>query len=137
MRNFGSSLGLAILGSLLITWNKSNLESALGAKGVPKDKADAVAECVSQGEATCQKIGQALGSKAGEAFSAVPMSFAEATKDVFYGMAIALAIAFVVALKFMPARESRRRRSPDEGLPRLAPFRSRLRRYFWPREAAA
>ena len=102
IRNFGSSLGLAILGSLLITWNKSNLESALGAKGVPKDKADAVAECVAQGEATCQKIGQALGSKAGEVFSAVPMSFAEATKDVFHGMAIALAIAFVIAVKFMP-----------------------------------
>ena len=103
VRNFGSSLGLAILGSLLITWNKSNLESALGAKGVPKEKADAVAECVSQGEATCQKIGNALGSKAGEVFGAVPMSFAEATRDVFHGMAIALAIAFVVALKFMPS----------------------------------
>ena len=102
VRNFGSSLGLAILGSLLITWNKSNLESALGDKGVPKGKADAVAECVSQGEATCQKIGQALGSKAGEVFSAVPMSFAEATKDVFHGMAIALAVAFVIAVKFMP-----------------------------------
>jgi MFS family permease len=102
VRNFGSSLGLAILGSLLITWNKSNLESALGAKGVPKDKADAVAECVSQGEAACHAVGQSLGSKAGDVFSAVPMAFAEATRDVFYGMAIALAIAFVIALKFMP-----------------------------------
>src|ERR1700743_2103371 len=66
VRNFGSSLGLAILGSLLITWNKSNLESALGAKGVPKDKADAVAECVAPGEASCKGVGKALGSKAGE-----------------------------------------------------------------------
>jgi EmrB/QacA subfamily drug resistance transporter len=102
VRNFGSSLGLAILGSLLITWNKSNLESALGAKGVPKAKADAVAECVSQGEAACHAVGSSLGSKAGEVFNAVPMAFAEATRDVFYGMAIALAIAFVIALKFMP-----------------------------------
>ena len=30
------------------------------------------------------------------------MAFAEATRDVFYGMAVALAIAFVIALKFMP-----------------------------------
>jgi EmrB/QacA subfamily drug resistance transporter len=114
VRNFGSSLGLAILGSLLITWNKSNLESALGAKGVPKDKADAVAECVSQGEATCQKIGQALGSKAGEVFSAVPMSFAEASKDVFHGMAIALAVAFVIALKFMPSGKVEEGEVPEE-----------------------
>ena len=70
VRNFGSSLGLAILGSLLITWNKSNLESAATAKGLPKDKADAVAECVSQGEAAGQVVGHALGSKAGEVFSA-------------------------------------------------------------------
>jgi MFS family permease len=114
VRNFGSSLGLAILGSLLITWNKSNLESALGAKGVPKGKADAVAECVSQGEATCQKIGQALGSKAGEVFSAVPMSFAEASKDVFHGMAIALAVAFVIALKFMPSGKVEEGEVPEE-----------------------
>ena len=103
VRNFGSSLGLAILGSLLITWNKSNLESALGAKGVPKGKADAVAECVSQGEAACQAVGQSLGAKAGDVFGAVPMAFAEATRDVFYGMAVALAIAFVIALRFMPS----------------------------------
>jgi hypothetical protein len=102
VRNFGSSLGLAILGSLLITWNKSNLESAATAKGLSKDKADAVAECVSQGEAACQAVGHALGPKAGEVFSAVPMAFAEATRDVFYGMAVALAIAFFIALKFMP-----------------------------------
>ncbi|MBS1894261.1 MAG: hypothetical protein JST59_23415, partial [Actinobacteria bacterium] len=50
----------------------------------------------------CQAIGHALGPKAGEVFGAVPMAFAEATRDVFYGMAVALAIAFVIALKFMP-----------------------------------
>ena len=33
VRNFGSSLGLAILGSLLITWNKSNLESIARRQG--------------------------------------------------------------------------------------------------------
>src|SRR6201995_2551835 len=65
VRNFGSSLGLAILGSLLITWNKSNLESALGAKGVPKAAADTVAGCVSQGEETCSAAGPALGKALG------------------------------------------------------------------------
>ncbi|MBS1885944.1 MAG: MFS transporter [Actinobacteria bacterium] len=102
VRNFGSSLGLAILGSLLITQNRSNLESILGAKGVPKGKADAVAGCVSQGETACQAVGHALGARAGEVFGAVPIAFAEATRDVFYGMAIALAIGFLVALGFMP-----------------------------------
>jgi hypothetical protein len=44
----------------------------------------------------------------------VPMSFAEATKDVFHGMAIALAIAFVVALKFMPSGKVEEGDIPDE-----------------------
>jgi EmrB/QacA subfamily drug resistance transporter len=114
VRNFGSSLGLAILGSLLITWNKSNLESILGEKGVPKAKADAVAECVSQGEAACHSVSQALGSKAGEVFDAVPIAFAEATRDVFYGMAVALAIAFVVALKFMPGGKVEEGEVPED-----------------------
>lgn len=114
VRNFGSSLGLAILGSLLITWNRSNLESILSDKGVQKDKADAVAECVSQGEAACQAVGHALGPKAGEIFGAVPMAFAEATRDVFYGMAVALAIAFFVALKFMPAGKVEEREVAEE-----------------------
>ncbi len=103
VRNFGSSLGLAVLGSLLVTQNKANLESILGDKGIPKGKADAVAECVSQGEQACQAVGHALGPKAGEVFGgAVPMAFAEATRDVFYGMAIVMAAAFVVALRWMP-----------------------------------
>jgi EmrB/QacA subfamily drug resistance transporter len=114
VRNFGSSLGLAILGSLLITWNKSNLESALSSKGVSKDKADAVGECISQGEAACRAIGHTLGPKAGDAFAAVPMSFAEATGDVFHGMAIALAIAFVVALKFMPGGKVEEGEVPED-----------------------
>ena len=114
VRNFGSSLGLAILGSLLITWNRSNLESAATAKGLSKDKADAVAECVSQGEAACQAVGHALGPKAGEVFSAVPMAFAEATRDVFYGMAVALAIAFVIALKFMPGGKVEEGEIPED-----------------------
>jgi EmrB/QacA subfamily drug resistance transporter len=114
VRNFGSSLGLAILGSLLITWNKSNLENAASAKGLSKDKADAVGECISQGESACQAVGHALGPKAGEIFSAVPMAFAEATRNVFYGMAIALAIAFVIALKFMPGGKIEEGEVPED-----------------------
>jgi hypothetical protein len=121
VRNFGSSLGLAILGSLLITWNRGNLESILSDKGVSKDKADAVAECVSQGEAACQAVGHALGPKAGEVFTAVPMAFAEATRDVFHGMAIALAIGFVIAVKFMPDGKVEEGEVPeDEAVPSAA-----------------
>ena len=102
VRNFGSSLGLAVLGSIMILENKSNLEASLGAKGVPKATADEVADCVSQGaESTCEGIAHSAGSGAAKLFS-VPHDFALASRTVFYGMAAVMAVAFVVALIAMP-----------------------------------
>ena len=66
VRNFGSSLGLAVLGSILILENKAHLESAVTSLGISKDNADKVANCVSKGEAACQSVGQQLGPKAGK-----------------------------------------------------------------------
>ncbi len=103
VRNFGSSLGLAVLGSILILENKSNLEASLGAKGVPKGTADQVADCVSQGgEASCESVAHSAGASAAKLFSTVPHDFALASQTVFYGMAAAMAVAFVVALVAMP-----------------------------------
>jgi fucose permease len=104
VRNFGSSLGLAVLGSILILENRSNLEASLSAKGVPKGTADQVANCVSQGgEASCESVARAAGSGAAKLFSTVPHDFALASRTVFYGMAAAMAAAFVVSLVAMPA----------------------------------
>ncbi len=115
VRNFGSSLGLAVLGSILILENKSNLESSLGAKGVPKSQADAVAGCVSSGgESACQAIGEKAGSAAGKLFSTVPHDFALASRTVFYGMAAVMAVAFVIALAAMPGGKVEEQVEEDE-----------------------
>jgi MFS family permease len=103
VRNFGSSLGLAVLGSVLILENRSNLETSLAAKGVPKGTADQVASCVSQGgEAGCESVAQKAGGHAAKLFSTVPHDFALASRTVFYGMAAVMAVAFVLALAAMP-----------------------------------
>jgi len=115
VRNFGASLGLAVLGSILILENKSNLEASLGAKGVPQAQADEVAACVSGGSATgCESIAQSAGSGAAKLFSTVPHDFALATQTVFYGMAIAMAVAFVVALVAMPSGKVEEQVEEDE-----------------------
>ena len=104
VRNFGSSLGLAVLGSIMILENKSNIEASLGAKGVPKAQADEVASCVSQGgEASCESVAASAGSHAAKLFSTVPHDFALASRTVFYGMAAVMAVAFVVSLVAMPS----------------------------------
>jgi len=102
-RNVGASLGLAILGTLLISQNRSNIESKFEDLGATKAQADAVVESLSQsgGGQASDQIQQA-GSKAEEFFHAVQEGFAESTEVVFYGMAIAMAIACVVALARIP-----------------------------------
>lgn len=104
VRNFGSSIGLAVLGTVLILENKSNLEASLGAKGVPQETANEVADCVSQGsEAGCEAIAERAGSGAAKLFSTVPHDFALASRTVFYAMAGVMAVAFVVSLVAMPS----------------------------------
>jgi EmrB/QacA subfamily drug resistance transporter len=104
VRNFGSSLGLAVLGTVLILENKSNLEATLGAQGLPKAQADQIAAAVSQsGGGDQSAFGQHAGAQAKMIFSAVQHDFALASRTVFYAMAGVMAVAFVVAAIWMPA----------------------------------
>jgi EmrB/QacA subfamily drug resistance transporter len=104
LRNFGGSLGLAVLGTLLILRNKSNIESSLAALGVPKQRADQIADALSQsgGGAPSGGFGNATGRAAQRAFEAVQHDFALSTRTVFYVMAGIMVVAYVVAHIAMP-----------------------------------
>ena len=111
VRNFGASLGLAVLGTVLILENKSNLEATLGAEGLPKSQADQIAGALSEsGGGEGSAFAEHAGAGAQKIFSAVQYDFALSSRTVFYGMAIAMAIAFVVALIWMPSGKA-----PDDG----------------------
>jgi len=104
VRNFGSSLGMAVLGTILILENKSNLESTLGAQGVPKAQADQIADSISQGSSSSSEgFAEVAGGHAQNLFAAVQHDFALASRTVFYAMAGVMAVAFVVSLATMPA----------------------------------
>ena len=91
VRNYGASLGFAILGTLLITRFRSAITSSLTARGLPGPAASAEAA----------KIAQLQGGNGN--ISAIPQfiraDFAGATRDVLYGMAIVMAVAAFVALR--------------------------------------
>ena len=91
VRNYGASLGFAILGTVLISDFRSKITDSLIARGVPRVKA----------AATANKTAQLQGGSGN--VSAIPAfiraDFAAATRDVFYGMAIIMAVAAVVALR--------------------------------------
>ena len=91
VRNYGASLGFAILGTVLINQFRSAITSSLTARGLPHAVASAQAS----------KIAQLQGGNGNVA--AIPAfiraDFAVATRDVLYGMAIIMAVATVVALR--------------------------------------
>ena len=103
VRNFGSSLGLAVLGTILILENKSNIESSLGGLGVPKERADQVADAITHGGGgDAGRFAEESGHRERELFDAVQLDFALSSRTVFYVMAGVMAVAFVVALLALP-----------------------------------
>ncbi|HMI80178.1 MAG TPA: MFS transporter [Solirubrobacterales bacterium] len=101
VRNFGSSLGLAVLGSILILENRSNLEATAAEHGVPKRAADEIADAISQGSAAGEAP-RHLPAPVQRVVDSIPQDFALASRTVFYAMAAVMAVAFIVALVGMP-----------------------------------
>jgi EmrB/QacA subfamily drug resistance transporter len=101
VRNFGSSLGLAVLGSILILENRSNLEATAAEHGAPKQAADEIADAISQGGSHEEAHGHMSGAIS-KVVDSIPHDFALASRTVFYAMAAVMALAFLVALVAMP-----------------------------------
>ena len=92
VRNYGASLGFAILGTLLITRFRSAITASLTSKGLPGPAASTEAA----------KIAQLQGGNSNSTITTIPAfiraDFAAATRDVLYGMAVIMAVAALVAL---------------------------------------
>jgi hypothetical protein len=90
VRNYAASLGLAILGTLLITEMRSRLTASLVAQGVPPGRAATEAASLAQSQGGTGRA------------AAIPhfyrLDFAYATRSVLYAMAGVMAVAAVVAL---------------------------------------
>ncbi len=100
VRNFAGSLGLAVLGSILITDTVSRVEDTLGKAGVPKATADSIAHAISGGGGA--GAGASGGPRPKALVHAVQLDFAHSVRTVVYLMAASMAVAFVVALVAMP-----------------------------------
>jgi EmrB/QacA subfamily drug resistance transporter len=91
VRNYGASLGFAILGTILITEFRSRITSSLIAKGLPPQAAATQAS----------KIAELQGGNGNVA--AIPLfiraDFAAATREILYVMAAIMAVAGLVALR--------------------------------------
>jgi EmrB/QacA subfamily drug resistance transporter len=101
IRNYGSSLGLAILGTILINTNTSKIVETLTGFGVPANEAASAGAAIASGGAGQAQSAVPAGLPANiveQIGAAIRRDFAEANQVVFYGMSAALVVAFVVAL---------------------------------------
>lgn len=89
---------------MLIVDLKSRIESSLTAQGVQTHKADEIADALSQsgGGGASGGFGEHAGRRAKQVFEEVQLDFAISSRTVFYGMAIAMALAFLVAVVRLP-----------------------------------
>jgi len=97
-RNFGASLGLAVLGAILISRNDTNVTNALTKHGVPSSAAHRVA-------ASFGGSGAPSGSGSGRSpalIHDVQLAFAHSTQTVFYIMAGVMMATFIVAVRWLP-----------------------------------
>jgi EmrB/QacA subfamily drug resistance transporter len=92
VRNYAASLGLAILGTILVSQMRSRITTSLISQGTPKSKA--ASEAIS--------FSQSQGGSSSGGVSSIPhfvrLDFAYATRTVFYVMAGIMAVAALVAL---------------------------------------
>lgn len=97
-RNFGASLGLAVLGTILIHQNGTNVTNALTKSGVPSTVAHRVAASFGTGATGAR-------SAAGKPHALVhdvQVAFAHSTQTIFYIMAGVMAATFIISLRWVP-----------------------------------
>jgi hypothetical protein len=120
-RNFGASLGLAVLGSILITRTVHNVTPVLTRAGVPAHVAHSIASAIGSGSPA-----------SGSTFHASPalvhqvqLAFAHSTQTVFYIMTGVFVATFLVVVRWLPRGRPERvtgdERSPQVGAREVAP----------------
>ncbi|ODU05161.1 MAG: MFS transporter [Pseudonocardia sp. SCN 72-86] len=96
VRNYGSALGLAVLGTVLGNVFASRMETSLAAFGVPPSAAASIASSGGGGDSSA--LANVPEQVRTQIEAAVAADFALATRAVLIGMAIALVISLVAAL---------------------------------------
>lgn len=100
VRNYAASVGLAVFGTVLTHAMTDRVANSLTARGAGEGTADAdargIAEAIAgNGDERRPSGDSALARLGGDALRDIRLDFAEANQVVFYGMAGALALAFV------------------------------------------
>lgn len=100
IRNYSASVSLAVLGTVLLNATTTNIRRTLLRQGLSEQDARGTATAIARsvaGQGGSNGSGGS-GRLGAAAMDAVRLDFAQANRPVFYGMAAALAVAFLCAL---------------------------------------
>jgi EmrB/QacA subfamily drug resistance transporter len=98
-RNFGASLGLAILGAILISRTDHNVTPVLTRAGVPERLAHSIASSIGSGS----PAGSGSGFHEPHALvHQIQLAFAHSTQTVFYIMTGVFVVTFLIVVRGMP-----------------------------------
>ncbi len=103
VRNFGSAVGVALLGTILLTVQEDRTPGLLEDAGVPAAEASQITDSIMSGGAQ-QSGGSSASGSAGQAVAdAIGKGFAESLQVAYYAGAGIMAVAVLLALIFMPS----------------------------------
>lgn len=121
-RNLGASLGLAVLGTILISQNRTNVDDKLTALGCPSDVAGSVADGINGaatggggGGGSFDELAKVCGASAADLGAGVADAFALSSQVIFFIMAGAMAFAAIVAKFGMPRGKAPEMEILEEG----------------------
>ncbi len=108
-RNFGASLGIAILGTVMFTSLTDRIVASLTGLGIPTDQAKSIADSMhgSSGGQPGAAFAQ-LGSQADQAFQLIRADFGAACQLAFRGLAIFMVISTVIAIVALPRNRAKK-----------------------------
>ncbi|MFI8420985.1 MFS transporter [Streptomyces sp. NPDC085479] len=120
VRNYAASVGMAVFGTVLTRVMADNVVDTLRARGFSSDVAHDVARGISEsvsghGDSTPPTGTGQVAEATRDAMQAIQMDFAQANQWVFYGMAIALAVGYLFALRHPGGHGAATRRPEDAG----------------------
>ena len=95
-RNFGATLGLAVLGALLIQQDKANVSNTLTAHGVSHGLATRIAASLGSEQSGANAVHR------GPFLHQIQLATAHSSQTVFYAMAGVMAAAFVISVIWLP-----------------------------------
>ncbi len=98
VRNYAAAFGLAVLGTILTTQNRINVEDKLGQLGLSTEKADAIAKSMtSAGGGNSDAISGHSSGATEQVFHGLQEAFASSTQTVFYIMGGVMVACYLIA----------------------------------------